>query len=219
MPQPKAHLAKEFIEDLARTRELFSIFVLHGFSSFDRNTPAVAKEEPAALRSIDKWDLTAFLFFEAAAKFEGFCMQAFTIEVKRWYEVTATRADFVMGSSDAGTQRTFGWADPKRLNERGKNLFPKDRFFGDFFNHIGSDVYNRLIQAHKIRNRIAHDPGVARESITKLASQLHVPKRHQIGLSTGRLLFGYPVKAASSDKYFFVFLRAYENCARTFGAF
>jgi hypothetical protein len=219
MPQHKASLAKAFLPHLARARELFSIFVEHGSSRFNPKQPLFVHAQPVPHRNVDTRDLTSYLFLEAAAKFEGFCLQAFKAEIVHWYGVTSVRADFVMGSPDNGTERTFGWADPKRLHERGQHLFPAYRYFGDFKSHTGAAVYDRLVQAHKVRNRMAHDPSVAIESINKLAAGLGVPLGHQNGLSVGRLLLEYPLGSTIKHRFFFVFLDAYEQCAQSFKSF
>jgi hypothetical protein len=185
MPTHKRQIGKQFLNDMQRTRELFSILVEHGSSRYDPKNPGIPYGTPRPLRNVDKRDMASFLFLEAAAKFEGFCAQAFADEVASWYEITLPRADFVMGSSDNGTERTFGWSDPNRLEKRGANVFPAYRFFGDFKNKITPAVFTRLEQAKKIRNRIAHDPTMAREPIDKLATALGVPTA---GMSIGRLL-------------------------------
>lgn len=212
----KRQIADKFLGDMSRTRELYALLVIHGESKFDPASPGVLLPEAVQLRHVDRRDLAAFFFLEAAAKFEGFCFEAFTSEVRRWYEVTGTRADFIMGSSDRGTKNTMGWADAERLKERGKNLFPAYRFFGDFPTHVTLPVYNRLLQAKKIRNRVAHDPAMAHESIAQLAQQLGVPSN---GMTVGRLLLDYPDHAPAAGRYFFIFLEAYEACARAYRAF
>jgi len=195
---------------MKRTRELFSILVEHGSSRYDPKAPGTPHGTPKPLRNVDKRDLASFLFLEAAAKFEGFCAQAFADEVTSWYGITLPRADFVMGSSDNGTERTFGWSSPYQLEKRGSNIFPAYRFFGAFKNKITPAVFVRLEQAKKIRNRIAHDPTMAREPINNLATELSVPTA---GMSIGRLLLEYPTGTGLADRYFFVFIKAFEDCA------
>jgi len=201
---------------MARTRELYALLVLHGESRFNPSAPAVPLPASVPLRNVDRRELASFFFLEAAAKFEGFCFEAFAAEVCRWYEVTGTRADFIMGSSDKGTRNTLGWGDAEKLNARGGNLFPEYRFFGAFRDHVTPAVYDRLLQAKKIRNRVAHDPAVAHEPINALAQQLGAPSN---GMTVGRLLLDYPTGVPPSGRYFFVFIEAYEACARAYRAF
>lgn len=212
----KKKITKQFLKDAARTRELHAMLVVNGSSRYDPRDHAVLLPAPLPLRNVDRRDLTAFLFLEAAAKFEGFCFQAFAAEVRAWYKVTGARTDFVMGSPDNGTLRTMGWSDPQRLEERGSNLFPAYRFFGAFRQNITPAIFDRLGQAKKIRNRIAHDPAIAHEAITKLAQNLNVPSN---GMTMGRLLSDYPLGVPPDQRYFFLFLGAFESCARAFSSF
>src|SRR5437867_11356305 len=55
----------------------------------------------------DERDLVAFIFLEVSAKFESFAYLAFQYDVCRWYRITSTRSEFVIGSAESGTQRVF----------------------------------------------------------------------------------------------------------------
>ena len=161
----------------------------------------------------DERDLVAFIFLEVSAKFESFAYLAFQYDVCRWYRITSTRSEFVIGSAESGTQRVFGWAIPERLSVRGKNLLSKKSMFANLKESIGEVLYDTLTIAHELRNRIAHDPAIARTPINKIAVKLGVPPAERKGLSVGRLLREYPVGSLFDDSYFEIFLEAYQDFA------
>jgi hypothetical protein len=175
--------------------------------------------ETTHIPAIDERDLVAFIFLEVSAKFESFAYLAFQYDVCRWYGITSTRSEFVVGSSDLGTQRVFGWAIPERLSTRGRNLLSKRSIFGNLKESIGEVLYQTLTIAHQLRNRIAHDPAIARTPINEIAIALGVPPAERRGLSVGRLLREYPVGSTFDESYFEIFLEAYEDFAELYARY
>lgn len=203
---------RKFKEAIDRALALYDLFITNG-----GHRDAVGAFVP--YRVPDKRDAAAFIFFEAAAKFEGFCYFAFLYDTCRWYRVTSTRAEFLMGTSDRGTESTFGWAMPKKLKDRGKNLLTKESLFGDLHTNLGGVLYERLGDAHELRNRVAHDPSTARTSISAIAVKLGVPTAQTKFLSVGRLLTDYPNTNAGSNRYFHIFVQAFRGFALKYEAY
>jgi hypothetical protein len=198
-----------FLRDMSRAIELYKQF-----------TRSVVKQNPdsstSPLMQHDRRDIAAFIFLEAAARFEAFSYECFKFTVRKHFRVNSTRAEFIMGSSERGTANMHGWASPERLAERGKNLFGNERFFGCFKVRVGPTVRERLRQAHIIRNRIAHSGSSAGKQYLNLLQTLQVPQKHRHGLSAGRLLMDYPTGATPANRLFFTYIQAYMNYARKF---
>ncbi len=108
-PRVKSRLVNGMRRDLERARSLHEILVLQGRTQYGGN------QNPTPLRQPDKRDVTAFIFLEAAAKFEAFCGAAFMLEVRSRFDVTPKRAAFIMGSVDKGLTGVYGWGAPKIL--------------------------------------------------------------------------------------------------------
>src|SRR5450759_2571004 len=132
---------REFKEALDRALTLYDLFVVQGGH---RNAAGTF----VSFTPPNKRDAAAFIFFEAAAKFEGFSYFAFLYDICRWYSVTSKRAEFLMGTVDAGTTYTFGWAVSKKLKDGGQNHLNKESFFGDLYTNLGTALYERLGADH-----------------------------------------------------------------------
>lgn len=167
----------------------------------------------------DQRDIVAFIFLEVSAKFESFAYLAFQYDICKWYNITATRSEFVIGAAEGGTRRMFGWAVPERLANRGNNLLTKESFFGDLRNTIGEPLYQTLTVAHDLRNRVAHDPATAHSTIVEISQTLGIPQGELKGLSVGRLLRDYPKGGNFAESYFEIFLQAYEDFAGMYATY
>ncbi|MGE0503765.1 MAG: hypothetical protein AB7I79_24320 [Rhizobiaceae bacterium] len=159
----------------------------------------------------DRRDAAQFIFFEVAAQFESFCCDAFLIEVRHVFEVQPQRARYIMGSVDKALGGVMGWGAPKQLQSRARNLYGQNGFFARLETRLGNATYLRLVNAHKIRNRIAHSGGNASRDFNAILGQLQVPAASRSGLSVGRLLIDYPSNALPSDRWFFRLLEAYSE--------
>ena len=202
-PRVKERLVGGMRRDLERARSLHEMLVLHG------RTQYLSDQSPAPLRQPDKRDVTAFIFLEAAAKFEAFCAAAFMLEVRSRFNITPKRAVFVMGSVDKGLTGVYGWGSPKVLRQRAEHLFGRTGFFARIDVILGDVIYQRIVHAHVVRNRIVHSGGKASADFNKILAQLQVPARSRRGLSVGRLLLDYPADVDISDRWFYRFLHAY----------
>lgn len=205
----KRQLVRTMRSEIARAQALYDVFVTNGRT---QSTSGQSK----SLRQTDRRDAAQFIFFEVAAKFESFACDAFQLEVRARLDVQPQRAEYLMGNIDRGLQGVMGWAIPTKLRERARNLFGRKGYFARLEDLLGSNVYQRLGYAHKVRNRIAHSGGGAASDYRALLGNLNVPAASRQGLSPGRLLIEYPSTAASSDRWFHRFLQAYENCVTTF---
>lgn len=92
----------------------------------------------------------------------------------------------------------------------------KRGFFARLEQRVGKNAYDRLVQAHKVRNRIAHVGQGATSEFTKILPQLSVPKESWRGLSVGRLLIDHPAAATEDDRWFHRFICSYRNLANDF---
>jgi hypothetical protein len=209
-PRTKRARISSFLNDLGRAEALYDLLVSKGGVA-----NAVGKHK--RFRQPEKRDIAQFIFFEIAAKFEGFTTFCFQYEVSRRFRVTGPRAYFLMGSSDRGIDGTFGWASPDKLKERGFNLFGRERFFGRFEQRLGKSTRETLAFAHLLRNKVAHEGGEKwRKKLEKYLNELHIPKRTRQGLSVGRLIMDYPAGVTKKRKLFFKILSAYVKFARQF---
>lgn len=198
-----------FRSDLDRAESLYDRIVMAGAT---RNSDGTY----SALRQPDRRDAAQFIFFEAAARFETFCNNTFKIEVRYEFEVRPQRADFIMGNIDQGLEKVMGWSSPTMLQRRARALFGKRGFFARLETRLGSQTYDRLTQAHKVRNRIAHTGGRASKEFIKILGKLHVPQRSRRGLSVGCLLTDYPINAQDNDRWFHRFVASYRNMSDEF---
>ena len=144
-----------FLSDAQRAIELYERIALHGHT---RITGGIATK----LNVPDRRDAAQFIFFEVAAKFEDFAKTMFRVEVRSRLKVTNAQAEFVMGDLDTGLGTKQGWGSPTHLMSRGRNLFGATSFFGSLESNIGSAIYTTLVDAHKVRNRIAHSRNAPR---------------------------------------------------------
>lgn len=158
----------------------------------------------------DRRDAAQFIFFEAAALFETFCCEAFKIEVRKRFQVSPTRSEYIMGSIDNGLRGIMGWASPTQLQSRGRALNGVAGFFGRLEKNVGNATYQSLSQAHKVRNRIAHSGGKAIKDFNGVLAQLGVPQRARKGASVGRVLMDYPLTAPINNRNFHRFIAAYQ---------
>jgi hypothetical protein len=201
-----------FIGNVNRARDLYRKIVWHGLTRSTNGTG------PRRLPSPDTRDVAQFIFFEVAAKFEDFAKTIFQIEVRSRLQITATRSTFVMGDLDNGLNNKLGWGSPQRLKERGHNLFGQASFFGDLVGKLGQQNYKTLVSAHTVRNRIAHDGGIALTKYVKLLEGEGIAVNQRQGMSPGRFLRDYPTGVQRDQKNFFRYLEAYEYFANTSGA-
>ena len=208
----KRGLVKGMRRDIARAKQLFETLAVNGMR-FD----AVANT-PHKLRQTDKRDAAQFIFFEIAAKYEAFVVEAFEIEVRKCVGVSAVRVPYVIGNIDRGLTGVMGWGTPETVRDRGRNLFGKTGFFARLESKIGQQTYQRLGYAHTVRNRIAHDSGNAVTKYRKALSSLGVPPTSRKGLSVGRLLLEYPKAASADDRWFYRFLASYEQVVNKFNS-
>jgi hypothetical protein len=198
----KDKLVKGFKDDLGRARTVFDRIALNG-----------AYQDGDGFRKLmnhDRRDIAQYVFFEIAAQYEGFCCEAFKIEIRHRFGVEPQRAVHLMGSSDKGLAGVMGWASPHQVQSRAQALNGKNGFFGRFEKVITKPVYDRLAHAHKVRNRIAHNGGKAVKDYNKILPQMQVPQGARKGLSVGRLLMDYPSTSPTGQRWFNLFLDAYE---------
>lgn len=200
-----------FRSDLARAETLYERIAISGAR---RNVDGTF----SALRQPDRRDAAQFIFFEVAAQFEAFCCGAFMIEVRHRLKVQPQRAKFIMGTIDKGLGGVMGWGAPKQLQSRARNLHGQVGFFARLEARLGNVVYVNLVNAHKIRNRVAHSGGNASKDFNAILGQLQVPIGSRKGLSVGRLLLDYPVNAAAADRWFYRLLSAYRSLVDDFEA-
>lgn len=196
-----------FIKDLHRAISLYEKICMNGY---------VLANDGIATRKIsqpDSRDMTQFIFFEIAAKFEDFAKVMFQSEVRFLLKVTRAQADFVMGDADNGMNGKMGWGTPAMLTQRGKNLFGAESFFGALGNHIGPAAYKALMDAHTVRNRLAHSGGSAQTKFVKLLEGCGIPINERQGMAVGRFLKDYPKKKPSGEKNFHAYIAAYEMFA------
>jgi hypothetical protein len=202
-PNVKATMMHDIRRDLNRARDLQDMLVVHG----RYQNPGA---DPTPFMNVDKRDITAFIFLEAAAKFESFCYQAFLLEVRYNLDVSPQHAEFIMGNVDNGTTNLLGWGSPKKLRDRAKHLFGINGFFARLDRILGQQVYDRLCNAHVVRNRIAHSGGRASDEFRGILQPLNVPTQARQGMSVGRLLLEYPASSSRNDRWFHRFLQSYE---------
>lgn len=205
-------LVERFRGDLARAETLYERIAIRGGR---RN----ADGSFSALRQPDRRDAAQFIFFEVAAQFEGFCCDAFMIEVRHRMKVQPQRAKFIMGTIDKGLGGVMGWGAPKQLQSRARNLYGQVGFFARLEARLGNVTYLNLINAHKIRNRVAHSGGNASKDFNAILAQLQVPIGSRKGLSVGRLLLDYPTTAAATDRWFYRLLASYRSLVDDFEAY
>jgi hypothetical protein len=206
----KRELVKRIRTDIQRAKDLYSIIALHGM----RYNPTSNRSHK--LRQIDKRDAAQFIFFEIAAKYETFVLEAFDIEVRSRLGVSAMRVEYVIGNLDRGLQGVMGWGTPSVVVKRARNLFGTVGYFAKFEDVVGNTTYQRLGYAHKVRNRVAHGSGSAVTEYRNVLGSLSVPAQSRKGLSVGRLLLEYPHKVAGSDRWFYRFVAAYSRVVETF---
>lgn len=196
----------QFTSDLQRAHDLYATLVCDGYTVRD------GSEWATRLRQPDRRDVAQFIFFEIAAKYESLARDLFQVEVRIRLVDSPQRAEHVMGSIDRGLQGVMGWASPKQVSRRAVNLFGKQGFFARLQTRLGDTTYQRLMLAHKIRNRIAHS---GTSDYTQALATLAVPKRSRKGCGPGRVLIDYPASAGVDDRWFHRFMNAYESFAST----
>jgi hypothetical protein len=202
-------LIAAFRNDLARAETLYRRIALAGATSNGNNAFST-------LRQPDKRDAAQFIFFEVAAQFESFCNEAFLIEVRQEFRIQPQRATFVMGNIDKGLTGVMGWGAPKMLQQRARHLFGRKGYFARLEDRLGNVTYQRLVHAHKIRNRIAHSGGNASKDFNAILGVLGVPAGSRKGLSVGRLLMDYPTGTNANDRWFFRLTGAYATMVNDF---
>lgn len=210
-PGTKQRLLTRMRNQLTRSEDLFSKLVTHGLTR-DAEGNAVPLRQP------DRRDIAQFLFFESAAQFEGFMQEAFVIEARKHFDVMPSKAAYLVGTVDNGLRNVMGWGSPQRLAARGTNLFGANGYFGRLHAVLGNQVYQRLVWAHALRNRIAHSAGDAGDTFTRALQGMQIPARARRGISVGRVLLDYPGGAPATDKWFHRLLQAYEEAVDHFDA-
>jgi hypothetical protein len=212
MPPPrvtKAFVTSQvtaFKGNLDRARALYKKIVLHGYSG----TSAAASTR---LTNPDTRDAAQFIFFEVAAKFEDFAKTMFQVEVRSRLKITVKQSPYVMGDPDQGLNNKLGWGSPQKLKERGDNILGSSSFFAKLHTTLGAASYNHLVAAHMVRNRIAHSGGQAQTKFVKHLTAEGIPTAERQGMSVGRYIRDYPAAATATNRYFFVYLKAYEDFA------
>lgn len=212
MPPPrvtKAFVASQvasFKANVDRARDLYKKIVLHGYTGTSAATST-------RLTNPDTRDAAQFIFFEVAAKFEDFAKTMFQVEVRSRLKVSVKQSPYVMGDPDQGLNNKLGWGSPHRLKERGENILGPTSFFGTLHATLGTATYNQLIAAHMVRNRIAHSGGQAQMKFVKHLTAEGISTAERQGMSVGRYIHDYPRAASATNKYFFIFLQAYEDFA------
>lgn len=206
MPVPvkvKNRLVTGMQRDIERARTLFDRIVVNGRRQTgpDASTP---------LMQPDRRDAAQFIFFELAAKFEGFCREGFLIELRSNRNVKPKKAEDLIKKL---ANSAFGWGSPKTLRERALLLFGPTGFFARLIEIVGNTTYDRLCHAHIIRNRIAH---TNTDDYRKLLNQFNVPQKQRRGMSPGRLLLDYPSSANANNRWFHRLLVSYEDLVNHF---
>lgn len=212
MPPPRVTTAfvtsqvNRFKSNLDRARDLYKKVVLHGYTG---------ASAAASVRLInpDQRDAAQFIFFEVAAKFEDFAKTMFQVEVRSRLKITVRQSPFVMGDPDQGLNNKLGWGSPQKLKERGVNILGPTSFFATLHTTLGAATYNHLAAAHMVRNRIAHSGGQAQTKFVKHLTAEGIPAAQRQGMSVGRYIRDYPAASTATNKYFFVYLHAYEDFA------
>jgi hypothetical protein len=170
-------------------------------------TKDLTAQAPSRILQPDRRDVTQFVYFEAAALFEALVCEIFLVEVRAFFTVSPSRAEYITGSSDKGLTGTMGWAAPETIVKRGKNLFGKKGFHALLDRHLGKASYDGLVHAHSVRNRIAHGGGTKYAAAVSWAG---VPQAARQGCGPGRLLHDY---SKAGTKVFSVFLASYRAYA------
>lgn len=199
--------ADAFKNALARARYLCKALARCGYTKLDKKTKE-CNAAPAKLLVSDQRDVAQFVFFEIAVLFETLVRDFFEIEVRIRFEIAPRYASHVMGSSDQGTERVSGWGDPSLIMKRARKL-GLNTFHHDLTRHVGKNHYDALIAAHRLRNRIAHGPGV--KGYDQVMGWARVPERSRRGCGPGRLLLDY----GTGGRAFELLMSAYEQYAKT----
>ena len=182
-PSKKA-LLKKFNRDLLRARTLKRRLVERGrYEDSAGNT--------RSLPNHDKRDIAEFIFFEIASQFEHFALNVFTLAARSKFRIQPKRAAYVIGNIDRGLQGVFGWAAPAHIKKRAKALFGPSHFLSKLDSELPPGVWNVLVHAHKLRNRVAHDGSQSTKALSDTLNYLAVPARARRGLSVGRVLLEY----------------------------
>lgn len=192
-----------------RARSLYDRMVVNGMTRNHAGTPV-------HLRQVDRRDAAQFIFFELAAKFESFLVDAFAMEARIKFDVQPQRAEYIVGHIDRGLDGVMGWAVPRNIRDRARHLHGVSGFFARLDSLLGSTTYQRLHHAHVVRNRIAHASGSAVSQYRQILGALQVPGASRQGLSPGRLLVEYPSATAVGDRWFHRFVSAYTQCVDSF---
>lgn len=201
-------LADGFIKDVKRAEQLHDTIAIKG----QVWNMTLVKHVPIAVA--DGRDLTQFIFFEIAAKFEEFSKIMFQSEIRSVLKVTRDQAEFIMGDCDNGLSGKMGWGAPSYLKSRAANILGSSSIFFANIDKLMGSHYQRLIEAHTVRNRLAHSGGSAQVKYVKMLDGYGIPKKTRQGLSVGRLLQDYPVKNPKPRRYFYLYLSAYEEFAQ-----
>lgn len=199
----------EFLTATKRARQLFERVVKNGYA-----VKGAGAGKPKPLSNPDRRDLTEFIFFEVAAKFEQFAKRSLVLEVQKTMRVNRTRAEHMVGSSEEGIgQHMGGWAHVSKMKARATGLLGKRSTYARIESLLNNPSAQRLGMAVIIRNRIGHGKGNKSftEMLGKAPVSLNAAQRK--GLSPGRFLAEYPKTAAANDKWFFVLLDTYEKWA------
>jgi hypothetical protein len=197
-----------FDTDAKRALALYKTLVTDGYTCSNN------AQEATRLRQVDRRDAAQFIFFELAAKFESLSRDLFEFEVRIHLADSPKRAEYIMGNVDRGLRGVMGWASPSKLAERAENLFGKVGFFAklkEHLDHVDNTTYERLVLAHKIRNRIAHS---GTKEYREALATLQIPSSARKGCSPGRALVEYPRTAAGNNRWFHRFIAAYRSFAR-----
>lgn len=191
---------------LDRATTLYERLALRGYTK----NPGAA--DPSRIIQPDRRDVTQFVFFEAAALFEGFVQEMFAFEVRSQFGVSPSRAEFIMGSADKGLQNAMGWGAPDVITTRAKNLFGNHGFHAKLATDLAAH-YDSLVHAHSVRNRIAHGGGGggAAKKYQAVLNWAGVPQAERSGCGPGRFLHDY--SNAAGHKFFVAFLAAYRGYA------
>ena len=208
----KNTLLNKFRTQLTRSQTLFDRIVKNGMTESNGGTPT-------RLLQPDRRDACQFIFFEIAAAYEDFVCESFKLEVRHHFDISPKKATYIMGSVDRALTGVMGWASPRVVSQRGEHLFGKKGFFAKLHDQLNQVTYQRLSNAHKVRNRIAHGGDQSAEAYRNILHQLSVPQNSRKGLSPGRLLLEYPETANVNDKWFHRFLGAYETLANEFDSY
>ena len=198
--------ADEFLNASKRARELHERLVSNGYAVKN------AGEDPRPLSQPDRRDISEYLFFEVAAKFEQFAQRTLVLEVQKKLRVNRSRAEHMVGSSEEGIPIGMGgWADVAKMQKRATGLLGKNAVYARVSQHLGNPRTQYLQMAVTTRNRIGHGKGNKKfiEMLGKVPVRLRANERQ--GVSPGLFLVEYPRGAHRDDKWFFRFLEAYET--------